>query len=65
MKYCRISLGKLTGNEVIKGYSTSGLLSLVGEKDFSCELPFNRNEFIKNKPQQQKGMSISGYQPKI
>lgn len=64
MAYCRITLKTLTKKEQEKGYSRVGIMALTQQKSFNFILPFSRNEFA-DVPRIQKGMSISGYQPKI
>lgn len=63
--YCRILLTPLSENKKATGYSHKGLKYLTGEKSFNPMLPFLRSEFIQHKPIEQKGMSISGFQPKL
>lgn len=63
MNLCRILMKPLKPQEV--GYSEEGLYQLTGNKKFNPQLPFSRQEFITSKPKKQKGMSISGYQPKL
>lgn len=63
--YCRILLSPLNGKEPQAGYSLKGLLELTGNKTFNPLLPFKRSDFLFHKPTTQKGMSISGYQPKL
>lgn len=63
--YCRILLQELTKTEFNVGYSIKGLKHLTSENKFNPMLPFKRAEFIQHKPILQKGMSISGYQPKL
>lgn len=65
MSVCRITLQTLTDSEEKTGYSTKGLLALTGNEKFNPMLPFSRQEFTFSMPQKQKGMSISGYQPKL
>ena len=63
---CLITLKPLTNQkDQATGYSRSGLISLVGSAKVSLQLPFTRQEFITTQPIHQKGMSISGYQPKL
>lgn len=66
MNYCHILLIPLTTiEEQQTGYSKQGAKSLVGKTDFNFRLPFSRADFFQTKPITQKGMSISGYQPKL
>ncbi len=48
-------------NEYAKGEITK----LLGAAKYQAKLPFSRREFITTLPQKQKGLSISGYQPKL
>lgn len=64
MSYCRITLQQLTEKEKKTGYSLSGIKQFTTEKDFIPQLDFSRSEFT-FAPKMQKGMSISGYQPKL
>ncbi|MFJ5336345.1 type II toxin-antitoxin system HipA family toxin [Pectobacterium sp. CHL-2024] len=66
MTRCRILLTPLTHEEEIAtGYSRKGLKHLAGKMHTSPALRFTRQQFMHDLPQAQKGMSISGYQPKI
>lgn len=65
MSLCHILMKPLKKQEVQSGYSEVGLYQLTGNKKFHPQLPFSRQDFITNKPKKQKGMSISGYQPKL
>ncbi|OOF83258.1 kinase [Rodentibacter ratti] len=65
MTLCHISMKALKNNEIESGYSEEGLYQLTGNKKFNPKLPFSRQEFITSKPRKQKGMSISGFQPKL
>lgn len=66
MNYCHILLVPLTTiEEQQTGYSKKGTQSLVGTTNFNFQLPFSRTDFLQIKPIVQKGMSISGYQPKL
>ena len=63
---CLITLNPLTGTKELQlGYSRRGIKYLVGGVDVQLQLPFTRKEFITEQPNRQKGMSISGYQPKL
>lgn len=63
MTRCRIMLKPLSEKE--SGYSKTGLIRLTQDPKFSPQLPFSRQDFAMSLPQKQKGMSISGYQPKL
>ena len=63
MSYCHILLSPLLANEI--DYSKKGLKYLTGTTKFKPMLNFNRQDFIHKYPVTQKGMSISGYQPKL
>lgn len=65
MSLCHILMKPLKKQEMQSGYSEAGLYQLTGNKKFHTQLPFSRQDFITNKPKKQKGMSISGYQPKL
>ncbi len=66
MNNCRVTLISLAGKkEHQPGYSLQGIKHLVGKVDVNLQLPFTRREFITEQPKKQKGMSISGYQPKL
>jgi serine/threonine-protein kinase HipA len=66
MNNCRVTLIPLEGKkEHQPGYSLQGIKYLVGKTDVSLQLPFTRREFFTEQPKKQKGMSISGYQPKL
>jgi serine/threonine-protein kinase HipA len=66
MSNCRVTLISLDGKkEHQPGYSLQGIKFLVGKTDVNLQLPFTRREFITEQPKKQKGMSISGYQPKL
>lgn len=62
---CPILLKKLSKKEECVGYSEKGLKVLTGNPEFNPILNFNRQEFQLFRPKKQKGMSISGYQPKL
>lgn len=63
---CLITLNELKGKkELIKGYSNKGLKHLTGNTTTKTVLPFTRSKFVEVQPIYQKGMSISGYQPKL
>ncbi len=66
MNNCRITLTPLDGKkEYQPGYSLQGIKYLVGKADINLQLPFTRIGFVTEQPKKQKGMSISGYQPKL
>lgn len=66
MTRCRILLTPLTQPaEIEKGYSNKGLKMLTGTARANPCLSFTRRQFIHELPKAQKGMSISGYQPKL
>ncbi|MFT7009685.1 MAG: serine/threonine-protein kinase HipA [Colwellia sp.] len=66
MNNCRVTLIPLEGKkEHQPGYSLQGIKYLVGKTDVNLQLPFTRREFVTEQPKKQKGMSISGYQPKL
>lgn len=66
MNNCRVTLVPLEGKkEHQPGYSLQGIKYLVGKSDVNLQLPFTRREFVTEQPKKQKGMSISGYQPKL
>ncbi|MGK7245840.1 type II toxin-antitoxin system HipA family toxin [Buttiauxella agrestis] len=63
---CHILLTPLVqAKERESGYSTKGLKHLTGSGKVNPQLSFTRNEFIHELPKAQRGMSISGYQPKL
>lgn len=63
---CLITLNPLKGKkELDAGYSKKGLRYLTGNIITKDHLPFTRSNFIEVQPILQKGMSISGYQPKL
>jgi len=63
---CLITLNPLKGKrELTVGYSTKGLKHLAGNTAIKTLLPFTRSKFVEVQPIYQKGMSISGYQPKL
>lgn len=65
MQYCRISLAPLVNqHELESGYQERSLKNLTSSR-VSTQLPFTRRDFIYDLPAKQKGMSISGYQPKV
>ncbi len=66
MSNCRVTLISLEGKkEHQSGYSLQGIKYLVSKADVNLQLPFTRREFVTEQPKKQKGMSISGYQPKL
>lgn len=63
---CHILLTPLLqAKEQESGYSSKGLKHLTGSSQVNPQLSFTRNEFIHELPKAQRGMSISGYQPKL
>jgi len=62
---CLITLNRLKESELKTGYSSKGIQHLLGSRDVALSLPFTRSQFIQELPERQKGMSISGYQPKL
>lgn len=62
---CRILLTKLSADELKIGYSRKGLKQLTSNPKFNPMLNFNKQQFESEMPNKQKGMSISGYQPKL
>lgn len=62
---CLINLSQLKESELKTGYSTKGIKHLLGSLKVALSLPFTRSQFIQELPEHQKGMSISGYQPKL
>ncbi len=66
MSNCRMTLQPLqTPSEQATGFSKAGMKALAGAGNISFELPFTAAEFVQQKPAKQKGMSISGAQPKL
>lgn len=66
MTVCRILLTPLKGvEEIASGYSAKGLKALAGSSRMVPQLGFTRSEFIQKLPDRQRGMSISGFQPKL
>lgn len=66
MSHCRITMTPLSQpNEVEAGYSLKGLKTLTGSSKTNPQLDFTRAQFTQEMPKKQKGMSISGYQPKL
>jgi serine/threonine-protein kinase HipA len=63
---CLISLEPLKNNSQLQpGYSSQGIKSLANKKSVQMQLPFTRQEFVVELPQRHKGLSVSGYQPKL
>ncbi|GLS88995.1 putative kinase [Psychromonas marina] len=63
---CLITLKPLKGKkELAEGYTKKGVKYLTGSTTTDTTLPFTRRGFIEVGPINQKGMSISGYQPKL
>ncbi|MGK3141652.1 type II toxin-antitoxin system HipA family toxin [Pantoea sp. C2G6] len=62
---CLINLNPLDDSGLKTGFSKKGILHLLGEQNVALSLPFTRSQFIQELPERQKGMSISGYQPKL
>ncbi len=46
-------------------YKKGEIKALLGASKYQMRLPFTREEFVNELPKKQKGMSISGYQPKL
>lgn len=46
-------------------YKKGEIKALLGARKYQMRLPFTRDEFVNELPKKQKGMSISGYQPKL
>ncbi len=65
MAVCRILLTPLAEKDRDAGYSAHGLKHLSGSTKMNPQLPFTRSQFVQELPAVQKGMSISGYQPKL
>lgn len=64
--HCHILLTPLVqAKEQESGYSAKGLKHLTGTGKVNPQLSFTRSEFIHELPKAQRGMSISGYQPKL
>ncbi|RJT37425.1 type II toxin-antitoxin system HipA family toxin [Rahnella woolbedingensis] len=64
-EHCLINLSRLKGAEIETGYSRKGIKLLLQNPRVMPDLPFTRRQFIQEQPERQKGMSISGYQPKL
>lgn len=63
---CHILLTPLVQTkERESGYSNKGLKHLTSSGKVNPQLSFTRSEFIHELPKAQRGMSISGYQPKL
>ncbi|MBF0785864.1 type II toxin-antitoxin system HipA family toxin [Muribacter muris] len=62
---CPITLKPLLATEYDIGYSRKGLKALTGNAKFNPMLNFDSQSFENRCPLKQKGMSISGYQPKL
>ncbi|WP_314141351.1 HipA domain-containing protein [Buttiauxella noackiae] len=63
---CHILLTPLVqAKERESGYSNKGLKHLTSSGKVNPQLSFTRSEFIHELPKAQRGMSISGYQPKL
>lgn len=66
MNTCRILLTPLKSDkERALGYSGRGLKQLTGLSRVKPYLSFTRAQFVEDLPKAQRGMSISGYQPKL
>lgn len=66
MSKCRILMTQLKqSDEIETGYSRLGLKKLTGKARIDPHLDFTRTQFANELPRAQKGMSISGYQPKL
>lgn len=64
-EHCLINLNQLKDAEIGTGYSKKGIRDLLHDPKVKPDLPFTRRQFIQEQPERQKGMSISGYQPKL
>lgn len=63
---CLISLMVLNDkNRFQDEYTKATIKALTGDHATTVRLPFTKNEFVSEQPKRQKGMSISGYQPKL
>ena len=62
---CLITLDPLKESERQSGMSRKGMKALFTQRNAKSALPFTRKEFVEEKPVIQKGMSISGAQPKL
>ena len=61
-----ISLALLDDSNRDQGeYKKGEIKGVLGSNKYQMRLPFTRTEFITELPKKQKGMSISGYQPKL
>ncbi len=61
-----ISLAKLDDNSRYQDeYLRIEVNAFLGSSRNKMELPFSREDFLIEGPKKQKGMSISGYQPKL
>ncbi|MFA0415650.1 type II toxin-antitoxin system HipA family toxin [Vibrio renipiscarius] len=61
-----ISLVDLNGsNREQEEYKKGEIKALLGASKYQMRLPFTRDEFVRELPKKQKGLSISGYQPKL
>ena len=66
MNNCRVTLSPLKDKkEYQPGFSLQGIKYLAGSANVQLQLPFTRREFVTVQPKKQRGMSISGYQPKL
>ncbi|WP_414165643.1 type II toxin-antitoxin system HipA family toxin [Superficieibacter sp. BNK-5] len=65
MERCRILLTPLNEGDARNGYSAQGLKRLGNGTLLLPRLAFSRNQFVQELPLEQRGMSISGYQPKL
>ncbi len=66
MNNCRVTLIPLEDKkEYQPGFSLQGIKYLSGSANVQLQLPFTRREFVTVQPKKQRGMSISGYQPKL
>jgi serine/threonine-protein kinase HipA len=66
MNNCRVTLKPLEDKkEYQPDFSLQGIKYLAGSADVQLQLPFTRREFVTVQPKKQRGMSISGYQPKL
>ncbi|MEI8634403.1 HipA domain-containing protein [Vibrio sp. PP-XX7] len=61
-----ISLSLLDkSNREQEEYKKGEIKDVLGSNKYQMRLPFTRTEFVTELPKKQKGMSISGYQPKL
>ncbi|NOI01736.1 HipA domain-containing protein [Vibrio kanaloae] len=58
-------VGLNDSNREQEEYKKGEIKALLGASKYQMRLPFTRDEFVRELPKKQKGMSISGYQPKL